>query len=74
MPNNETVDRLILPADLDKDIRRRLTTDEIVSLLETITPTSDEEIELMNWYKRFLPWRLSSQWTSVEINYLLYGR
>lgn len=45
-----------------------------MNLLEIITPASDAEIELMNWYKQFLPGRLSSQWTSVEINYLLYGR
>lgn len=74
MQSNEAVDRLILPANLDKDIKRRLTVDGIASFLETITLTSDKEIELINWYKAFLPGRLSSGWTNLEINYLLYGR
>ena len=66
-------EKLMLPSSLDVDVKKRLELDSMMLFINSLDPkkVSPEQIE---WFKNALPERYTSKWTTVEINYQLYGR
>lgn len=58
-------ERLVLPKNLDTDIKQRLSIDGIMEVAD---------LEGTGWTPETFSSRLRSGWTETEINYLLYGK